>query len=131
MEFQITTAGREPICQQLVGQVREGVARGKLRPGERLPSVRELSRRLVVNPNTIARVYTELERDGVLYTRPGSGVFVAEPSNDLTKSARKKKLLGLLDGFLTEAVHLGFSREEVVTAVTDRTRQFEWQQIAS
>jgi len=131
VEFQITTAGREPICQQLVGQVREGVARGKLRPGERLPSVRELSRRLVVNPNTIARVYTELERDGVLYTRPGSGVFVAEPSNDLTKSARKKKLLGLLDGFLTEAVHLGFSREEVVTAVTDRTRQFEWQQIAS
>lgn len=127
MELQVTTSGREPIYQQLVGQIREGVARGKLRSGERLPSVRELSRKLVVNPNTIARVYTELERDGVLYTRPGSGVFVAEPSNDLTKAARKKKLLGLLDAFLTEAVHLGFARDDVVTTVAERARQFEWQ----
>jgi len=127
MELQVITSGREPIYQQLVGQIREGVARGKLRPGERLPSVRELSRKLVVNPNTIARVYTELERDGVLFTRPGSGVFVAEPANELTKSARKKKLLGMLDAFLTEAVHLGFARDEVVSTVAERARQFEWQ----
>jgi len=131
MELQVTTSGREPIYQQIVGQIREGVARGKLRPGERLPSVRELSRRLVVNPNTIARAYTELEHDGVLNTRQGSGVFVAEPSNDLTKSARKKKLLGLLDAFLTEAVHLGFTREEVVTTLTGRAKQFEWQAVVS
>src|SRR5205814_1931695 len=56
MEFQIATAGREPIYRQLAGQIREGVARGQLAAGDRLPSVRELSRRLVVNPNTIARV---------------------------------------------------------------------------
>jgi GntR family transcriptional regulator len=131
MELQVTTSGREPIYQQLVGQIREGVARGKLRSGERLPSVRELSRKLVVNPNTIARVYTELERDGLLYTRPGSGVFVAEPSNDLTKAARRKKLLGMLDTFLTEAVHLGFAREDVVNSVAERARQFEWQEVVS
>jgi len=131
MELQVFTSGREPVYQQLVGQIREGVARGKLRPGERLPSVRELSRRLVVNPNTIARVYTELERDGILYTRQGSGVFVAEPSNDLTKGARKRKLLGLLDAFLTEAVHLGFASDEVVTAVAARVKQFEWQEVVS
>ena len=131
MELQVTTTGREPIYRQLVAQIREGVARGKLTPGERLPSVRELSRRLVVNPNTIARVYTELERDGVLYTRQGAGVFVAEPSNDLTKSSRRKRLLELLDAFLTEAVHLGFSEDEVASAVRDRSRQFDWQIHAS
>lgn len=131
MEFQITTASREPIYQQLAAQVREGVARGKLRAGERLPSVRELSRTLVVNPNTIARAYTELERDGVLHTRQGLGVFVAEPSSDLTKAARKKRLLETLDAFLTESVYLGFTRDEVLQTVTDRTDQFEWQRAAS
>jgi GntR family transcriptional regulator len=131
MEFQITTASREPIYQQLAAQVREGVARGKLKAGERLPSVRELSRTLVVNPNTIARAYTELERDGVLHTRQGLGVFIAEPSNDLTKAARKKRLLETLDAFLTEAVYLGFTRDEVLQTVTDRTGQFEWRLAAS
>lgn len=126
MELQVTTSGREPIYQQLVGQIREGVARGKLRPGERLPSVRELSRKLVVNPNTIARVYTELERDGVLYTRPGSGVFVAEPSNDLTRAARRKRLFDQVDTLLTEAVYLGFTSDQVQEAVSERSRQFQW-----
>lgn len=126
MELQVTTFGREPIYQQLVGQIREGVARGKLRPGERLPSVRELSRKLVVNPNTIARVYTELERDGVLFTRPGSGVFVAEPSHELTRAACKKRLFDQVDSLLTEAVHLGFTSKQVQAAVADRSRQFQW-----
>lgn len=126
MEFQVATAGREPIYRQLVAQIREGVARGKLLPGEKLPSVRELSRKLVVNPNTIARVYTELERDGLLHTRQGSGVFVAEPVHDLTKSARRKRLLERLDVFLTEAVHLGFARDELLAAVAERAGQFAW-----
>ena len=129
MQFQIDTAGREPIYRQLATQIREGVARGRLKPGARLPSVRELSRTLVVNPNTIARTYTELEREGVLHTRQGLGVFVAEPSNDLTKAARRKKLVDLIDALLTEAVYLGFTSSDVIAAVTDRTRQFEWQPV--
>jgi GntR family transcriptional regulator len=134
VQFQIATAGREPIYRQLATQIREGVARGRLKPGARLPSVRELSRTLVVNPNTIARAYTELERDGVLHTRQGLGVFVAEPTNDLTKTARRKKLADLidgLDGLLTEAVYLGFSSSEVIAAVTERTARFEWQPAAA
>ena len=126
MEFQIAGGNREPIYRQLVTQIREGIARGRLRAGEKLPSVRELSRVLVVNPNTIARAYTELEREGVLHTRQGSGVFVAAPSNDLTKSARRQKLSELLDMLLTEAVHLGFSQDEVLAAVAERARQFQW-----
>ena len=89
MEFSIDPASRLPICRQLTSQIREGVARGQLQPDERLPSVRELSRSLVVNPNTVARVYTELEREGMLNTRPGLGVFVAQPRPNVTaRSAR-------------------------------------------
>src|SRR4029078_9016394 len=92
MEFIIESASRVPIYRQLVGQIREAVARGRLKADERLPSVRELSRQLVINPNTVARVYTEWEREGVLNTRPGLGVFVAQPKSDLTKRARKDRL---------------------------------------
>src|SRR6187549_3589591 len=100
MQFHIESASRVPIYRQLVAQIREAVARGQLKPDERLPSVRELSRELVVNPNTVARVYTELERDGVLNTRPGLGVFVAQPKMELTKKVRKDRLTALVDGLL-------------------------------
>jgi GntR family transcriptional regulator len=126
MQYEINSASRLPIYQQLVQQVREGIARGDLKAHEQLPSVRQLSRDLVVNPNTIARAYTELEREGLLNNRPGRGVFVAEPKAELTKDARRKRLLESLDRFLTEAVHLGFSGEEVVRLVTSRSAQFQW-----
>ncbi|HEX5445856.1 MAG TPA: GntR family transcriptional regulator [Pirellulales bacterium] len=126
MQFRIDPTSRSPIYRQLAEQIRAGVARGRLKPGEQLPSVRDLSRTLVVNPNTVARVYTELERDGVLHTRQGLGVFVAEPKAELTRRARKEKLAELLDRFLTEAVYLGFSADEVVATVSDRVGQFQW-----
>ena len=131
MEFRIDPASRLPIYRQLRDQVREAVARGRLEPDERLPSVRDLSRTLVVNPNTIARVYTELEREGLINTRPGLGVFVAQPKAELTKRVRKERLQKLLDGFLTEAVHLGFSADEVVGLVSEHVKHFRWQRAGS
>jgi GntR family transcriptional regulator len=127
MEFQIDPASRLPIYRQLAQQLREAVARGRVRPDDRLPSVRDLSRTLVINPNTVARVYTELEREGILNTRPGLGVFVAHPKAELTRKVRKERLEELAGHFLTEAVHLGFSAEEVVALVAERAKQFQWQ----
>jgi GntR family transcriptional regulator len=126
MEFEVSTTDREPIYRQVAEQIREAVARGRLAPGERLPSVRELSKTLVVNPNTIARAYTDLERDGVLNTRPGLGVFVATPGSDLTKTARRKRLVERIDGMLTEAVHLDFTRTETRDLIEERMSQFQW-----
>src|SRR5215510_2946022 len=126
MEFRIEPATRTPIYRQLVAEIREAVARGRLKPEERLPSVRELSRELVINPNTVARVYTELERDGILNTRPGLGVYVAQPRNELTKRVRKERLVCLVDGLLTEAVHLGFSAEELRSTVDERMEKFQF-----
>ena len=127
MELQIDPTSRQPIYRQLCDQLREAVARGTVTPEQRLPSVRELSRTLVVNPNTIARVYTELEREGVIHSRPGLGVFVARPKAELTKKVRQERLLELLDRFLTEAVHLGFSSEEVLALARERAGCFQWQ----
>src|SRR5438034_3790706 len=126
MEFRIEPASRTPIYRQLVAQIREAVARSRLKPEERLPSVRDLSRQLVINPNTVARVYTELEREGVLNTRRGLGVFVAAPRVELTKRARDSRLSELINPLLTEAVHLGFTADEVTRMVGDAVKQFHW-----
>ncbi len=124
MQFLCDTTSRVPIYRQLTEQVRAAVARGRIAPGERLPSVRQLSRELVVNPNTIARAYTELERDGVLITQPGRGVFIAELRSDLTKRARQRHLEEQLEQLIVEAVHLGFSAEEFLALTTKRMEQF-------
>ncbi len=127
MGLHISTASRAPIYQQLAQQIREAIARGELQPEAALPSVRQLSRELVVNPNTVARAYTELERQGLLVSRPGRGVYVAQPRNDLTRVARDRRLTEQLDRWLTEAVHLGYSADEVLRLVTKRVREFRWQ----
>jgi GntR family transcriptional regulator len=126
MQFQCDTTSRVPIYRQLIEQVRSGVARGRIQPGDRLPSVRQLSRELVVNPNTVARAYTELEREGTLITQQGRGVFVAQPRSDLTKRARQNQLEASLEQLLVEAVHLGFSAEELTTLFHKRIEQFSF-----
>jgi GntR family transcriptional regulator len=126
MDFHVDTASRLPIYQQLAQQIREALARGELRPDEGLPSVRQLSHTLVVNPNTVARAYTELEREGLLVSHPGRGIFVARPRNDLTRSARDRRLTEELDRWLIRAVHLGFSAAEVLDLVAQRVGQFRW-----
>ena len=126
MAFHVNTASRLPIYQQLAQQIREAIARGELRPDAGLPSVRQLSRDLVVNPNTVARAYTELEREGLLVSRPGRGIYVAEPRVDLTRAARDRRLTEQLDRWLTGAVHLGYSADEVLALVTRRVEQFRW-----
>jgi GntR family transcriptional regulator len=126
MAIHVDVGSRQPIYQQLAQQIREAIARGELQPEASLPSVRQLSRELVVNPNTVARAYTEVEREGLVVSRPGRGVFVAQPRNELTRSARDRRLTEQLDRWLTEAVHLGFSAEQVLQLVGARVRQFQW-----
>jgi GntR family transcriptional regulator len=127
MNFHISTSSRLPLYQQLAQQIREALARGELQPEAGLPSVRQLSRDLVVNPNTVARAYTELEREGLLVSRPGRGIFVAPPRHELTRAARDRRLIEQLDRWLTEAVHLGYSADEVLSLVARRVREFQWQ----
>ena len=131
MEFSISTNAGVPIYQQLTEQICSAIARGRLRGDDRLPSVRELSQSLVVNPNTVARAYTELERDGTLYTRPGLGVFVSGSRPALPKKVRRERLTRCVDQFLVDAVQMGCESAEVLELVDERTKQFQWQSSAA
>ncbi|MBV8782284.1 MAG: GntR family transcriptional regulator, partial [Phycisphaerae bacterium] len=118
--FAIDVDSDLPIYAQISEGIVLAIARGELKPGAALPSVRQLSRELVVNPNTVARAYTELEREGLVVSQPGRGIFVAPPRNDLSQTARNRRLTELLDRWLTEAVHLGFSADEVLALAAQR-----------
>ena len=79
-----------------------------------------------MNPNTIARAYNDLERDGVLYTRPGLGVFVAKAPAPLAKKARRERLASELDRLLVHAVRFGFTPEEFVEFVEEQIKSYQW-----
>ena len=119
IEFQITPGSATPIYQQVVDQVRLAVAVGDLATGDPLPSVRTLAEQLVVNPNTVARAFGELVRDGVIESRHGQGVFVATKRRVFTDDERDRRMSLALDGLLSEAAALDFSAAEV-RAVVDR-----------
>lgn len=117
MWFHIDPRSEVPLYQQLVDQVREGVARGWLRPGDRLPSVRELAVRLALNHNTVAKAYQELERDGLIETLRGRGTFVASPKRRRASSEDYEWVESQIQQLLVSAYHLGIGPEELVDIV--------------
>ncbi|HWQ90070.1 MAG TPA: GntR family transcriptional regulator, partial [Clostridia bacterium] len=110
--FNISTGSTTPIYRQIADQVRLGVATGKLGVGDSLPSVRNLAEELVVNPNTVARAYTDLARDGMLETRAGLGMFIARKRRVFTREEGWRRLEPLLDSLMGEAMALDFTPEE-------------------
>lgn len=123
IEFQITPGSATPIYQQVVDQVRLAVAVGDLATGDPLPSVRTLAEQLVVNPNTVARAFGELVRDGVIESRHGQGVFVATKRRVFADDERDRRMSLALDGLLSEAAALDFSAAEVRAAVDRRLKE--------
>ena len=110
--FAVDPSRGEPLFQQLVDSVKRAVATGAMKAGDRLPSVRELADDLVINPNTIAKAFRELESEGVTVSRKGTGTFVAERRPMLAKEERRRRLLEALEVALTAAVYWGTSRAE-------------------
>tara|TARA_Y100001933_G_scaffold73233_1_gene74698 strand:+ start:13331 stop:13696 length:366 start_codon:yes stop_codon:yes gene_type:complete len=111
-KFILETNTSVPLYRQLMDQVRRGIASGQLRPGETLPSVRDVARELAVNPNTVSKVYSLLEHDGVLTRQRGQGMLVAGPQE--TPEALLAPALGRV---IREAQQLGLSRTEVVRLI--------------
>ncbi len=124
LDCRISTGSTIPIYRQLIDQIRLAVVRGRLAPGDQLPSVRGLAVRLVINPNTVARAYRELARDGVIESRQGKGYFVAQKRQVYAKAERRRRLSVLLDALVSEAALLDFSEDEVITALRKRLREF-------
>jgi len=124
MRFAVNPSSVEPVYMQILRQAREAVARGTLRPGDRLPTVRDLAMELVVNPNTIAAAYREMERAGLVHTQRGRGTFVAEMRGPRSATERRRLLQGHVEALLTEAAHLELSEEEVLEAVRANARKY-------
>jgi len=122
--FQVNTAHPMPIYAQLEQTIRFAIATGKLRPGEQLPTVRQLAVDLRVNANTVARVYAELERGGLVETKRGVGTFVSElPAQNAKDVDHRKQLKELAERFVTEAAAHGFSVDDLIDQLQSRRKK--------
>ncbi len=111
--FTIDYKSRVPIYRQLVDRVEYLAARGLLSPGSQLPSVRALAVELSINPNTIAKAYSELEAKGVIYSVPGRGSFVSD-NTDTLRQETLKRLADKLRALAEEIRSLGMSKGDFI-----------------
>ena len=103
-----------PITRQITDGIRRLIATGEIAVGAQLPSVRGLAKQLTVNPNTIAKAYSELNNEGWLDSRQGLGLFVAEPRQRFSDSERERRLKLAIDTFVAEVLGLGYSTDEIL-----------------
>jgi GntR family transcriptional regulator len=110
-----------PLYAQLDRAIRSAIGSGRLRVGDRLPTVRQMAVDLRVNANTVARVFGELERAGVVETRRGVGTFIrARPADALSADDRRRRLAALADRYLADAADLGVSTDEAIAHLRGR-----------
>jgi GntR family transcriptional regulator len=108
-----------PLYLQVESQLKNAIAAGALKPDDLLPSVRKLAAELRINPNTVARAYQNLDRDGVIRTVPGGGTYVADNVPGLLKSEKLKRLRPLATQIAVEGSHLRLTREEILKLVQE------------
>ena len=125
MQIHLSAADGVPIYAQIVNQVKYLIASGRLAPGEELPPIRVLAERLVVNPNTVARAYRELEISGVVEKRRTAGTYVSDLGLPLARRERLKILTERVDALLAEARQLGIGVEEVVDLIGARDKAMQ------
>ena len=113
MYVQIDPASSVPIFTQITNQIKYSIAMGAYRADDKLPSVRELAVQLRVNPNTVVKAYRELEREAVVYTQRGLGVFVSKDAPGISRKERKRIIDERLGAAVDEALHSDLSPEEV------------------
>jgi GntR family transcriptional regulator len=118
--FNINTGSDMPIYKQITGQVRLAVTTGRLAVGEQLPSVRALAEDIVVNPNTVARAYGDLMREGLLESRAGRGVFITHKRKIYSRAEGWRRLKPLLNALIGEAMILDFTQEELREAFEEK-----------
>lgn len=103
-----------PFYRQIIDQIRFGIAKGELKIGEQLPTVRALAVELRVNLNTVAKAYKELEIQNILETQQGTGTFISKVDIQVTKSEKDKKLQDICYEFYTIALSYGFSVNDMI-----------------
>ena len=114
--FQIDSMSRIPVYEQIIDQLERFVLKEILIKNDQLPSVRSLSMELSINPNTIQKAYSELDRKGVIYCVPGKGCFVSEDAHEILSSNNRKRL-SELEKFVLELAYSGIDKKEIFECV--------------
>jgi GntR family transcriptional regulator len=121
----IRASSGEPIYQQLTRQLKHAISTGALKPGDQLPTVRELAEQLVINPNTVARSYKELFAEGLVEGTQGSGTFVTASGSRIKAHERAARLHPFIDQLIAEAALLDIRRQDLVRLIQERIREHE------
>jgi GntR family transcriptional regulator len=120
MQIHLSPNDGVPIYLQIVQQVKYLVASGRLAPGDELPTIRALAERLLVNPNTVARAYRDLEAAGVVATRRGAGTHVSDAASALGRRECLEILTRRIDALLAEARQMNVNAEEILELIRRR-----------
>ena len=113
--YMIDLQSRVPIFEQIVGGIKNMILDGEIKPGEKLPSVRELAKTLGVNPNTVTKAFQTLEREKIIYTVPGRGSYAA----DIITEKLKEEAFEAFDSAVRNAFRAGLSKEDLIERMED------------
>ena len=120
MQLHISAHDGVPIYLQIVNQVKYLVAAGRLEPGQELPPIRTLAEQLVINPNTVARAYRELELAGVVTKRRTAGTYVSDTTSPLARRERLKIVTERVDALLAEARQMNIDTDSIIELIQER-----------
>ena len=116
--FVVDVMSRVPVYEQIIKQVEEQVLTGILKEGDKLPSVRSLSVKLSINPNTIQKAYTELDRRHLIITVPGKGTFISEKAIEVVGANSREKMTEL-NKIIRELALAGVTKEEIINNIEE------------
>jgi len=117
INFTLDIANGAPIYRQIIQQIEYAILSGRMKPGDRLPTIRSLAVELKTNPNTIAKAYGELEIRGILATQVGSGTYIADKKPVVEDDSLNRKIREVLSHFVQEMRDLGVEKRELVKLI--------------
>lgn len=120
LKIQIVTGDSRPIFKQIVDGLRLEISTGNLSVGSKLPSYRGLAMQLMINPNTVAKAYSELTSLGLVESRKGLGLFVAEPRQIFSEDEKYNRLDKAIENFINETIHLQFETDVIIEKVKQK-----------
>jgi len=119
IRFSLDEIDGAPIYRQIIQQIEYAILSGRMRPGDRLPTIRSLAVELKTNPNTIAKAYGELEIRGILATQVGSGTYIADKKPVLEDDSLGRKIHELVGRFVRDMRDLGVEKRELTRVIAD------------
>lgn len=122
LKFSLDATNGVPFYKQIILQVEMAIADGRLDTGDQLPTVRSLAVELQVNPNTVARAYSELEIRGIVTTQQGTGTFISDQKVEISDVERERILAEITRSYVTHAASYGFSLEELGSYINELKR---------